>query len=52
MHKAIQTGNGVFLLVIIQTSVSVKRLSKFLQNEELDPNFIDWTLEPEDSMFI
>ncbi len=25
--------------------MSVKRLSKFLLNEELDPNMIDWTPE-------
>ena len=31
---------------IIQASVSVKRLGNFLKNEELDPNIVDWKLEP------
>ena len=31
---------------IIQASVSVKRLGNFLKNEELDPNIVDWNLEP------
>ena len=31
---------------IIQASVSVKRLGTFLKNEELDPNIVDWKLEP------
>ena len=29
--------------------MSVKRLSKFLQNEELDPDVIDWTPELDNS---
>ena len=33
---------------IIQASVSVKRLGNFLKNEELDPNIVDWKLEPAD----
>ena len=31
--------------MIVQASVSVKRLSAFLKNEELDPNLVEWNLE-------
>ena len=37
---------------IIQASVSVKRLGNFLKNEELDPNIVDWKLEPPESKLI
>ena len=30
---------------MVQATVSVKRLSKFLMSEELDPNIVEW--EPE-----
>ncbi len=32
-----------------QVSVSIKRLGKFLQLEELDPNEIEWTEKPSSS---
>ena len=31
---------------IVQTTVSVKRLTNFLKNEELDPTVVDWQPEP------
>ena len=31
---------------LVQTAVSVKRISNFLKNEELDPTIIDWQPEP------
>ena len=34
---------------IVQASVSVKRLRTFLKNEELDPDIVDWSMEPPDS---
>jgi len=34
----------------MQVSVSVKRLTKFLQLEELDPDEIEWREEPQPSM--
>ena len=34
----------------VQASVSVKRLSAFLKNEELDPNLVDWNPEPASGM--
>ena len=35
-----------FISMTVQASVSVKRLSAFLKNEELDPNLVEWSLEP------
>lgn len=40
-----------YVSVTSQASVSLKRLSKFLQNEELDQNMIDWVPEM-DSEFV
>ena len=34
---------------IVQASVSVKRLRNFLKNEELDPDIVDWSMQPPDS---
>lgn len=34
---------------MVQASVSVKRLRNFLKNEELDPDIVDWSMEPPDS---
>ena len=31
---------------LVQTTVSVKRISNFLKNEELDPTTVDWQPEP------
>ena len=31
---------------MVQASVSVKRLRSFLENEELDPDVVDWSMEP------
>ena len=38
-------GYVIVMMSLFQASVSVKRISKFLLNEELDPNMIDWTPE-------
>ena len=35
-----------FISMTVQARVSVKRLSTFLKNEELDPNLVEWNLEP------
>ena len=35
-----------FISMFVQARVSVKRLSTFLKNEELDPNLVEWNLEP------
>jgi len=37
------------LLFVLQTSVSVKRLTKFLQLEELDLKEIEWAEEAQSS---
>ena len=34
---------------MVQASVSVKRLSKFLLSEELDPNIVEWESKPAQS---
>ena len=34
---------------LVQASVSVKRLRNFLKNDELDPNIVDRTTEPDGS---
>ena len=35
-----------FISVVVQAGVSVKRLSAYLRNEELDPNLVEWNAEP------
>jgi hypothetical protein len=36
----------------VQASVSVKRLSNFLKNEELDPNIVEWDPEPSSGIIL
>ena len=46
------TMHDVLMICYVQASVSVKRLSKFLQNAELDPDMIDWTPEIDSGMSV